>query len=51
MKQTPARSTPARAADPESSDPFAWPRMPTPPLIQIPFDLEAAETEGDTPCD
>lgn len=51
MKQTPDRNTPVPAVDPESSDPFAWPRRPTLPLVQAPFDFDAAETDGDKPCD
>jgi hypothetical protein len=51
MKKKPVCSIPATAVEPDLQDPFAWPRRPTPPLVQVPFDFEAVETEGDTPCD
>jgi hypothetical protein len=50
MEKKPA--VPVPAVDAESTDDaFAWPRRPTVRLVQVPFDLEAAEQEGDTPCD
>jgi hypothetical protein len=51
MKKTPVSSTPVPAADAEWPDPFAWPRVPTPPLVQVPFNFEDIEEEGDTPCE
>lgn len=51
MKKTPASSTPVPATDAEWPDPFAWPRKPTVPLVQQPFDFEALEDEGDKPCE
>jgi hypothetical protein len=47
MKETPVGSTPVPEVDPDLSDPFAWPRKPTLPLVQQPFDFEALEYEGD----
>lgn len=51
MKKTPVSSAPVAAPDPDASDPFAWPRKPTPPLVQVPFNFEAIEPEGDTACE
>lgn len=51
MKQTPVRNTLVPAVDAEWPDPFAWPRMPTPPLVQVPFNFEDIEEEGNTLCE
>ena len=51
MKKKLDRVIPFPAADAEWPDPFAWPRVPTQPLVQVPFDFESIEKKGDIPCE
>jgi hypothetical protein len=51
MQKSSARSTPVPATDAEWPDPFAWPRTPTPHFVQVPFDFERIEKEGDALCE
>lgn len=53
MQKQSARIIPFPAIDAESTDDgaFAWPRRPTVPLVQQPFDFETVEEEGVESCE
>jgi hypothetical protein len=50
MKQTPASSNPVPADKPESPVPLPWP-APIQHFVQVHFDFESIEKEGDTSCE